>query len=287
MKLLLTLCLLIPTLCALAAGQSRDLTLHLRTKLRRSGEDGTEVFDTVEAAASWPSAETAIVVCDMWNQHWCRGATARVEELAPRMNEVLHRARERGVFIIHAPSGTLTFYADTPQRCLAQEAPAAHPPDTIDAINAWHSLDPAKEPPLPIDDSDGGCDDVPPCPAHYPWTRQHATLDIAMGDAISDQGDEVYNLLRHRGITRVIVMGVHTNMCVLGRPFSIRRLVSLGFQVALMRDMTDTMYNSRMTPYVDHFRGTDLVIEHIEKYWCPTLTSADLTGQPEFRFNAS
>jgi nicotinamidase-related amidase len=287
MKLLLTLCLLIPTLCALAASQSHDLTLRLRTRKRSSGEAETEVFDTVEEAVSWPPAETVIVVCDMWNQHWCRGATARVEELTPRMNEVLHRAREQGVFIIHAPSGTLAFYADTPQRRLAQEAPSARPPDTINAINSWHSLDPAKEPPLPIDDSDGGCDDVPPCPVHYPWTRQHAALDIAIGDAISDQGDEVYNLLRQRGITNVIVMGVHTNMCVLGRPFSIRRLVTLDFQVALMRDMTDTMYNSRMAPYVNHFRGTDLVIEHIEKYWCPTFTSADLTGQPEFKFNGS
>jgi len=40
-----------------------------------------------------------------------------------------------------------------------------------------------------------------------------------------------------------------------------------------MRDMTDTMYNSRMTPFVPHVRGTDLVIEHIERYWCPTIVS--------------
>ncbi len=115
-------------------------------------------------------------------------------------------------------------------------------------------------------------------------SRQHPAIDILPEDAISDRGDEVYNLLRRYGVDQVIVMGVHTNMCVLGRPFSIRRLVTLGFRVALMRDMTDTMYNSRQHPYVNHFRGTDLVIEHIERHWCPTLTSSDLTGQPEFRF---
>ena len=32
-------------------------------------------------------------------------------------------------------------------------------------------------------------------------------------------------------------------MCVLGRPFGIRQMVHLGKNVALMRDMTDTMYN--------------------------------------------
>ena len=92
--------------------------------------------------------------------------------------------------------------------------------------------------------------------------------------------------MKQRGIENVIVMGVHTNMCVLGRPFSIRQMVYQGQNVVLMRDMTDTMYNSRMRPFVPHFRGTDLVVEHIEKYWCPTVVSTDFTGKPAFRFAA-
>jgi type 1 glutamine amidotransferase len=91
--------------------------------------------------------------------------------------------------------------------------------------------------------------------------------------------------MRSRGIQNVIVMGVHTNMCVLGRPFSIRQMVYQGQNVVLMRDMTDTMYNSRMAPFVHHSTGTDLVVEHIEKNWCPTITSVDLVGGKEFRFS--
>jgi hypothetical protein len=75
-------------------------------------------------------------------------------------------------------------------------------------------------------------------------------------------------------------------MCVLGRPFSIRAMVGLGRNVVLMRDLTDTMYNARRRPYVSHFAGTDLVVEHIERYWCPTVTSADLLGGKPFRFRA-
>jgi len=78
---------------------------------------------------------------------------------------------------------------------------------------------------------------------------------------------------------------VHTNMCVLGRPFAIRRLVAEEFSVALFRDMTDTMYNSRGKPFVDHFTGTDLVIEHIEKHLCPTVTSDQVLGGKPFRFS--
>jgi hypothetical protein len=71
-------------------------------------------------------------------------------------------------------------------------------------------------------------------------------------------------------------MGVHTNMCVLGRPFGIRAMVRLGRNVVLVRDLTDAMYDPRQPPHVSHTRGTELVIEHIEKYWCPSILSEDL-----------
>ncbi len=40
-----------------------------------------------------------------------------------------------------------------------------------------------------------------------------------------------------------------------------------------------------MPPKVSHVRGTELVVEHIEKYWCPTVTSNGLVGGPAFRFS--
>jgi len=103
------------------------------------------------------------------------------------------------------------------------------------------------------------------------------------GDAITDSAEAFY-LMRQRGITNVIVMGVHINMCVLGRPFAIRQMVAQGQNVLLMRDLTDSMYNHRKPPYVSHFRGTELVVEHIEQYWCPSITSADFLGGAPFRF---
>jgi hypothetical protein len=74
-----------------------------------------------------------------------------------------------------------------------------------------------------------------------------------------------------------VMMGVHTNMCVLGRPFGIRQMVRLGKHVVLARDLTDAMYDPRQPPFVSHARGTELVVEHIERYWCPSILSEDLT----------
>ncbi len=106
-------------------------------------------------------------------------------------------------------------------------------------------------------------------------------------DAISDSGVEIWNLLEARGIQNVILMGVHVNMCVAGRPFGLRQMAKNGKHVVLMRDMTDSMYNPARWPYVDHFRGTELFIEHIEKHICPTITSDQIIGGKPFVFSGA
>ena len=72
-------------------------------------------------------------------------------------------------------------------------------------------------------------------------------------------------------------MGVHTNMCVLGRSFAIKQMVRWGVNAVLARDLTDAMYHPFKPPYVSHEAGTQLIIEYIEKFWCPTILSGDLT----------
>ncbi len=256
--------------------------LKLNARRQIETEKGKGDWRAEQKVLEWEGKKTALIICDMWDQHWCKGATERVGEMAPRMNEVVKAARAKGVFIIHAPSDTMKFYEGTVQRKRAQEAKKATPPVPL---KRWCHLDPTKEAALPIDDSDGGCDDDPRCKEGppYPWKRQIATIEVADEDAVTDS-DEAYNLLQERGIENVIVMGVHANMCVLGRPFSIRQMVGVGKNVVLMRDMTDTMYNSRRRPFVNHFRGTDLIVDHIERYWCPSIASVEFVGGEEFRF---
>ncbi len=264
----------------------RSGALELDLRQLRKLETGIDKWEMVTNHARWEPSRTAAVICDMWDRHWCKSATARVAEMAPRMNDVITELRRRGVLIIHCPSDTMKYYEGTPGRKLAQAAPQV---DTGIPLKRWANLDPAREAPLPIDDADEGCSDDPPCKpatgAPWPWQHQIDTLRIKEGDAITDSAEAFY-LMRRRGITNVIVMGVHENMCVLGRPFSIRQMVYQGHNVVLLRDLTDTMYNPRSKPYVDHFTGTDLMTWHIEKYWCPTITSDQIIGGSPFRFAA-
>ena len=248
------------------------LTMRKAQEPDRPGKPATVTIEQVQ----WPPEKTAIIIIDMWDKHHCRSAEARVADL----NRAFAAARERGVFVIHAPSDCMEFYADTPQRRRAIEAPLANAPVAFQ----WNKLDLKHEGPLPDEVAKAGCscDSAEPCgPDYRAWKRQIETIEIAPEDAVSDNGQEIYNLLRQRGIEHVIVMGVHTNVCVLGRPFGIRQLVYLGQDVVLCRDLTDS-YHRRVA--ASHFDGLKMIIRHIEQYWCPTITSQSLTWQAPFRF---
>jgi nicotinamidase-related amidase len=254
---LLSLILIVSSLAA------QDVSIPLRTRVQPF--KGTDVWEPATLNEGFSAAHTAIIICDMWDKHWCGGATQRVAGLAHRMDPVLQQARAAGVLVIHAPSETMTVYKNAPQRLLVLNAPKVTPPPVLKI----------PDPPLPIDDSDGGCD-TPGDHEHQAWSRENPILSIGPNDAISDNGAEIYNLLRQRGINTLFVMGVHTNMCILNRSFAIKQMTRWGVKCILVRDLTDAMYNPAQAPHVSHADGTELVIEYIEKYWCPSTVSKDL-----------
>jgi nicotinamidase-related amidase len=276
---------------SLVGADANGIDLTLRSRPEKNGK-----YELAATKQTWPAAKLAVIVCDMWDAHHCLNAVRREEQMVPRMDAFLKEARSRGALIIHAPSSCMEPYKDHPARKRAQAAPAAK--NLPRAIDQWCSKIPAEEKgKYPIDQTDGGEDDDPAEHAEWhaklkamgrnpkaPWKSQHAGLTIRDEDAISDSGVEIWNRLEERGIDHVLLLGVHTNMCVLGRPFGLRQMAKNGKTAALVRDLTDTMYNPKMPPQVSHFEGTRLIVEHIEKYVCPTITSDQLLGGKEFRF---
>lgn len=245
---------------------------------------------------AWDASQTAVIVCDVWDYHHCLNAVRRLEEFAPRLDQVLKAARQHGTIVIHAPSDCMPAYVDHPARRRAQQTPQAKPlpPD----IQYWCSRLDQEEGRYPIDQSDGGEDDDPQEHAAWaaklkamgrnpgtPWQKQSDLITIdGERDYISDRGDEVWNILEKHGIRNVILTGVHCNMCVVGRPFGLRQMKRNGKNVVLMRDMTDSMYSPKSWPYVDHFTGHDLVLDYVEQQICPTITSDQLLGGEPFRW---
>jgi nicotinamidase-related amidase len=262
-------------ICSSNADAAETVTVSLRKQVRNNSE-----FRVVEETAKWDPSKTAVIVVDMWNNHSCKSAAARVVEMAPHMNRVLVAARDQGMLIIHSPSNCMDAYEGTPARKRAQSAP--HKPASVKF--QWNYFNADREGPLDakLEQAGCSCDSSETCGGKRNWTSEIATLEIKDEDAVSDDGQEIHNLLAERGIENVILMGVHTNRCVLGRPFGIRQMVYLGKNVVLCRDLTDSFHRDPG----QHFDGLRNIIAHVEKYWCPTITSDSITGTPPFKFAA-
>ncbi len=282
---------------AFSAGMQQSYAEELKLQLRSQRQvEGSDRWARAVEPQTWAAAETAVIVCDVWDKHHCLNAVRRLEEFAPRMNEVLKHARRSGATVIHSPSDCMPAYESHPARPRAVNVP--HDKSAPKDVAHWCSKIPTEElAEYPIDQSDGGEDDDPAEHATWaaeltalgrnpgmPWQMQSPLIEIdGDHDYISDKGDEVWNILQSRGIRNVILVGVHTNMCVLGRPFGLRQMVRSGKNVVLMRDMTDCMYNPQRWPFVDHFTGNDLIVSHVERFVCPTITSDQILGGQPFR----
>jgi len=267
-----------------------EVALDLRS--RQADEEGW--IQIIHEKQTWDARETAVIVCDMWDTHHCLNAVRRVKQLAPRIDALVRQMRDKGAIVIHAPSACVKFYDDHRARKQTLLVPQA---DNLPAeIGVWlHWISDAEEEAgLPI--SGGEDDDLDEHRRWHeqlkamgrnpraPWTRQIDTIEIQNSDYITDDGAENWSILEHRNIQNVMLVGVHANMCVAGRPFGLRQMAKHGKNVVLVRDLTDAMYGPAQAPFVDHHSGNDLIIEHLERYVCPTITSDQVLGGQPLRF---
>src|SRR5262249_47492696 len=117
-------------------------TLRLNLRTRVEAFKGSGDWTEITLPKDIPVRETAIIICDMWDQHWCPTASKRCAELAKKMAPVIAAAQARGIPVIHAPSECMDFYKDAPQRRHILEVPRVPPPKGLTL----------SEPALPVDD---------------------------------------------------------------------------------------------------------------------------------------
>jgi nicotinamidase-related amidase len=236
-------------------------------------EQLTVTVQKYDSASDKPIAEqqilnpkkTAIIIIDMWNFHWCMTASERVSAMVPRMNSVLTVARELGMQIIWNPSDVVTAYSGYPQYENAVAVESRQAPQVRKPLTAKFTAPFGK----------CLCGDGIFCGVNYGWDGMHPDLKIEDSDLISSSTNEIYTLLDERGITDVIYMGVHTNMCVFGKPGAMSSMWSAGFNCMLASDLNDafTAYKPEISYTLDI--GTAEIDENLMKAGVPNINMGD------------
>ena len=80
------------------------LRLNLRTQQLQQDGEGHNYWQEINRLREWPAEETVLLLCDVWDKHWSRGASERVDAMVPRMEQLVGTARARGVQIVHMGS---------------------------------------------------------------------------------------------------------------------------------------------------------------------------------------
>lgn len=207
--------------------------------------------------------KVGVVVVDMWNFHWCKTSTERVGALVPRMNKSLQILRAMGAQVFLCPTDVADNYVGTPQ---------------LEAVLAMERmpLPSAVTLQCPAAPDGGGCTcGKERCRGHYGWDGMHPDLIIGENDFIPNDPELLYAICKKRGITHLLYMGVHTQVCLLGKSVGVKRMLEAGMNCILARDLTDAhgMYDPEKGITPDAF--TWRVVEHFEKHLTPTINMAE------------
>lgn len=231
-----------------------ELTLQTRDPLTGQLVQTTEKVD---------SRRVGVIAVDVWNFHWCKTATMRVDAIVPRLNKTLEAARALDMTVMLCPSDVVDNYVGYPQR----EAVLALLPVAVPTVTEVTC------PPVP--DAGGCACGRERCAANYGWDGMHPALSIGARDWMPDTQAEVYALCQKFGLTHLIYVGFHTQVCLLGKPMGLKAMKTAGLRCVLARDLTDAHPGYDPARQFTPDLNTEQVVEHFEKYLAPTIDFQD------------
>ncbi len=242
--------------CAAAVASAGEIELTLQTRDAVSGK-------IVLALEKVDPARVGVIAVDVWNYHWCKTATMRVDAIVPRMNKALDAARSLGMTVLLCPSDVVENYVGYPQRETVLALPKLPVPSLVNVSC----------PPVP--DAGGCACGRERCAVNYGWDGMHPALRIAESDLMPDTQAEVYAICKKYGLTHLIYVGFHTQVCLLGKPMGLKAMKSAGLNCVLARDMTDAHPGYDPARNFTPDLNTEQVVEHFEKHLAPTISFQD------------
>jgi len=274
-------------------------TETIEFQLRTLDADGQYRITTKQ----YDPKKVAVVVVDMWGQGghgYLRpdgtfDGTAEgylyQEWVTKEINHTLAAARALGMQIVYTPAGMAKFYENHIVRRNIKAIPRHdHPWKSI----GWNK-DQEK---IPFSEFRGEYE------YRYPgmgWERrrpgtksygQNPNLFLCDTDMLTDNTDELWNLIQERELELLIYMGGSTNMCLAGRPFGLLNMKKYGVNVVMDRNYEHVIHriphgwngdieNPKFGPQYTNERNSRIVIDYFEKNICSTIDGMVLRGMAE------
>ena len=246
------------SLVILSAFAARAAEIELTLQTRDSATGSTHLH-----SEKVDPKHVGVIAVDVWNYHWCKTATMRVDAIVPRMNKALNAARSLGMTVMLCPSDVVDNYVGYPQRERVFALPDVPVPNVMDVTC----------PPVP--DAGGCACGRERCAVNYGWDGMHPALRIDEADWMPDTQAEVYAICQQLGLTHLIYVGFHTQVCLLGKPMGLRAMKSAGLKCVLARDLTDAHPGYDPSRNFTPDLNTEQVVEHFEKHLAPTIHFED------------
>ena len=268
-----------------AEGVGQTVTLPLRT---RDSENRVHIRE-----AKVKASEIAIIVMDMWDNHWDPCWVAHAGARAEPINRFLHGARAAGAVIILSPTSLIDanggVYARVKQREAAKRVPECPMPEDS-GLNAptappWGAT-------RKVNNVKGRMNGELTTARHI-VSNQHVGVDIEETDYLTGDGDhsvqETWNILQKHGTKHLLYVGGATNMCLYLKPIGLRHMRARGIDTVLVRDLAIAWsdpyhWYDRQEKLPENWGYTPLkadafVADWMERDVCPSVTSRVFAGR--------
>ena len=110
-----------------------------------------------------------------------------------------------------------------------------------------------------------------PCEVNYGLDGICSDLVIDSSDLIVSGTQETYSICKQKGITHIIYLGLHTNMCLFGRPEALQAMYGAGLDCMLARDLNDAFTHYDPTAPFTPDDGTARIDDDLERAGIPTI----------------
>jgi hypothetical protein len=114
--------LILGTAVVLCCGRATLTASEIELTLQTREPNSSEIRLTSEKV---DPTHVGVIAVDVWNYHWCKTATMRVEAIVPRMNKALDIARSLGMTSATARTWPNTQAWSSPYSLTARKRPEA------------------------------------------------------------------------------------------------------------------------------------------------------------------